>query len=84
MSGLRDLEAEFPALISATRGRGTFIAFDAADAKLRDGIVNRLFTKGTLCAPGTFWSYAFRVLNFYPSVKVFYNRTDFIVNKRIA
>jgi len=48
MSGLRDLEAEFPALINATRGRGTFITFDAANAKLRDDIVSRLLTKGTL------------------------------------
>lgn len=46
MSGLRDLEAEFPALINSTRGRGTFITFDAADAKLRDDIVKRLLTKG--------------------------------------
>lgn len=46
MSGLRDLEAEFPALISSTRGRGTFISFDAADAKLRDDIVGRLLSKG--------------------------------------
>lgn len=48
MSGLRDLEAEFPALINATRGRGTFITFDATDAKLRDDIVKRLLTKGIL------------------------------------
>ncbi|XP_022170500.1 4-aminobutyrate aminotransferase, mitochondrial [Myzus persicae] len=46
MSGLRDLEAEFPALINSTRGRGTFITFDATDAKLRDDIVKRLLTKG--------------------------------------
>jgi len=46
MSGLRELEAEFPALINSTRGRGTFITFDAADNKLRDDIVNRLLTKG--------------------------------------
>lgn len=46
MSGLRDLEAEFPALINSTRGRGTFITFDAADAKLRDDIVKRLLGKG--------------------------------------
>ncbi|VVC31952.1 Pyridoxal phosphate-dependent transferase, subdomain 2,4-aminobutyrate aminotransferase [Cinara cedri] len=46
MSGLRDLESEFPALINSTRGRGTFITFDAADAKLRDDIVRRLLQKG--------------------------------------
>jgi len=46
MSGLRDLEAEFPALINSTRGRGTFITFDAADATLRDDIVKRLLNKG--------------------------------------
>ncbi|XP_050436983.1 4-aminobutyrate aminotransferase, mitochondrial [Adelges cooleyi] len=46
MSNLRDLEAEFPAFINSTRGRGTFISFDAADSKLRDDIVNRLKNKG--------------------------------------
>jgi len=46
MSGIRELEAEFPALINSTRGRGTFITFDAADNKLREDIVNRLLTKG--------------------------------------
>lgn len=46
MSGLRELEAEFPALINSTRGRGTFITFDAADNKLREYIVNKLLTKG--------------------------------------
>lgn len=48
MSGIRDLEAEHPALINSTRGRGTFITFDAADAKLRDDIVKRLQAKGNL------------------------------------
>lgn len=46
MSNLRDLEAEFPALINSSRGRGTFISFNAADGKLRDDLVNRLKTKG--------------------------------------
>lgn len=53
MSGLRDLESEYPALINSTRGRGTFITFDATDAKLRDDIIERLKTKGQntiLCA----------------------------------
>ncbi|XP_050532921.1 4-aminobutyrate aminotransferase, mitochondrial [Daktulosphaira vitifoliae] len=46
MSNLRDLEAEFPALINSSRGRGTFISFNAADSKLRDDFVNRLKAKG--------------------------------------
>lgn len=46
MSGIRDLEADYPALINSTRGRGTFITFDAANPKLRDDIVKRLLTKG--------------------------------------
>ncbi|XP_025414317.1 4-aminobutyrate aminotransferase, mitochondrial-like [Sipha flava] len=46
MSGIRDLEAEYSALINSTRGRGTFITFDAANPKLRDDIVKRLLTKG--------------------------------------
>jgi len=44
--GLRALEKEFPALLSAARGRGTFLAIDCATSKLRDDLVSALRAKG--------------------------------------
>ncbi|XP_019866983.1 4-aminobutyrate aminotransferase, mitochondrial [Aethina tumida] len=47
-TGLLQLEKEFPNLIHSVRGRGTFLAFHAQNAKLRDDIVARLKNKGVL------------------------------------
>ncbi|KAE8749650.1 hypothetical protein FOCC_FOCC003637 [Frankliniella occidentalis] len=44
--GLRALETEFPHLLSATRGRGTFLAVNAPSGKVRDDLVARLRAKG--------------------------------------
>lgn len=44
--GLRSLEKEFPNLLSATRGRGTFLAVDAPSGKVRDDLIARLRAKG--------------------------------------
>lgn len=46
-TGLLQLEKEFPNLIHSVRGRGTFLAFHAQNAKLRDDIVARLKNKGS-------------------------------------
>ncbi|XP_046425217.1 4-aminobutyrate aminotransferase, mitochondrial [Neodiprion fabricii] len=43
---LISMENEFSNQISATRGRGTFIAFSCSSAKLRDEIVKKLHSKG--------------------------------------
>lgn len=45
-NGLRCLEKEKPELINSIRGRGTFLAFNAANGKLRDEIINKLKLKG--------------------------------------
>ncbi|KAJ3642733.1 hypothetical protein Zmor_025491 [Zophobas morio] len=45
-SGLLQLENEFPHLINSTRGRGTFLAINATNEKLRDDILKRLKAKG--------------------------------------
>ncbi|XP_072162609.1 4-aminobutyrate aminotransferase, mitochondrial isoform X2 [Bemisia tabaci] len=45
-SGLLRLEEKFPHLVNSTRGRGTFLAFNAASTKLRDDIVANLKQKG--------------------------------------
>ena len=44
--GLLELEKEKSHLMSATRGRGTFLAFTAATPKLRDEILAKLKQKG--------------------------------------
>lgn len=44
--GLLAAEAEFPTIINSTRGRGTFLAINCKDAKLRDSIVDKLKQKG--------------------------------------
>jgi 4-aminobutyrate aminotransferase / (S)-3-amino-2-methylpropionate transaminase len=45
-SGLKQLQGEFPALLSRARGRGTFLAITCSNAKLRDDLVGRLRAKG--------------------------------------
>lgn len=44
--GLFDAQNEFPQILSATRGRGTFLAINAKDTKTRDNIVGGLRRKG--------------------------------------
>lgn len=44
--GLFEAEREFPELINSTRGRGTFLAINCQDQKLRDNIINKLKQKG--------------------------------------
>ncbi|CAB3363893.1 Hypothetical predicted protein [Cloeon dipterum] len=46
LSGLKQLQSEFPAMLSKTRGRGTFLAVTCSSPKLRDSLVARLKTKG--------------------------------------
>jgi len=45
-SGLKSLETQYPGMINSTRGRGTFLAFNAKDTALRDKIVHQLKQKG--------------------------------------
>jgi 4-aminobutyrate aminotransferase / (S)-3-amino-2-methylpropionate transaminase len=47
-SGLKQLQTEFPALLSRARGRGTFLAITCSSAKLRDDLVARLRAKGEI------------------------------------
>lgn len=46
LAGLLDAQREFPQLLNSTRGRGTFLAINAKDTKLRDDLVHRLRQKG--------------------------------------
>lgn len=46
--GLNDIRKEFPALVSATRGRGTFRAFDLPTPKSRDELLASLKKSGVL------------------------------------
>ncbi|KAJ4432075.1 hypothetical protein ANN_20689 [Periplaneta americana] len=45
MQGLRNFEQEFPHLLHAARGRGTFLAVSCPSTKLRDDLVARLKKK---------------------------------------
>lgn len=45
-NGLFDIEKDFGNLVNSTRGRGTFLAINAANTKLRDEILVKLKTKG--------------------------------------
>ncbi|XP_039292779.1 4-aminobutyrate aminotransferase, mitochondrial [Nilaparvata lugens] len=44
--GILQLEKEFPEVINSTRGRGTFLAFDAASTKAQGQILTGLKNKG--------------------------------------
>jgi 4-aminobutyrate aminotransferase/(S)-3-amino-2-methylpropionate transaminase len=44
--GLLDAQKDFPAILNSTRGRGTFLAINAKDAKTRDAIVGNLKKNG--------------------------------------
>jgi len=46
MKGLKELQDQYPAILSNLRGRGTFISVDAPTAAARDELVNRLKMKG--------------------------------------
>lgn len=46
LTGLRSFEREFPQLLHAARGRGTFLAITCPSTKLRDDLVARLKKKG--------------------------------------
>ncbi|KAK0074912.1 hypothetical protein PV325_007643 [Microctonus aethiopoides] len=46
LAQLKILENEFPSVISCSRGRGTFIAFNAASPEIRDKIIRKLLTQG--------------------------------------
>lgn len=45
-NGLLALEKEFPAILNATRGRGTFLAINAKDTATRDTLVKKLKQAG--------------------------------------
>ncbi|EDW70352.2 4-aminobutyrate aminotransferase, mitochondrial [Drosophila virilis] len=44
--GLLNLESEFPQLLNSTRGRGTFLAVNCSNSKVRDSIVSTLRLNG--------------------------------------
>lgn len=46
--GLLQAQKDYPALLNAARGRGTFLAINCTNAQLRDDVVNRLKQKGLL------------------------------------
>ncbi|XP_046404208.1 4-aminobutyrate aminotransferase, mitochondrial isoform X1 [Ischnura elegans] len=46
LKGIEELQNEFPHLLSAARGRGTFIAMNCPTGRLRDDILSRLRNKG--------------------------------------
>nr|AEE61952.1 unknown [Dendroctonus ponderosae] len=46
--GIATIEKEHPDLLNSTRGRGTFLAVNAADTELRDKIVAKLKLKGVI------------------------------------
>ncbi|MHB2018077.1 MAG: aminotransferase class III-fold pyridoxal phosphate-dependent enzyme, partial [Candidatus Xenobia bacterium] len=60
LANLRALEAEFPMLISNTRGRGLFCALDLPDGALRDELRQLCFKNGLLILPSGLNSLRFR------------------------
>ena len=59
LSGLRAIEAEFPSLVSNSRGRGLMIAFDAA-GDARKALLAKCFDLGMLALPCGSCSVRFR------------------------
>ena len=54
LAGLQGLEAEFPALVSAARGRGLMIAFDLPTPEARDRVRSLAWEQGLMllaCGP---------------------------------
>jgi len=45
---LMDMQKEHSNVISAVRGRGTFIAFNCSSPEARDSIIKKLATKGKM------------------------------------
>jgi len=43
---LRQVQEDFPALVTNARGRGLLCAFDLPDRGVRDRVIRRLFQKG--------------------------------------
>lgn len=43
---LTDIQTEHSNVISALRGRGTFIAFNCASSEMRDNIIKKLAARG--------------------------------------
>ncbi|XP_020282456.1 4-aminobutyrate aminotransferase, mitochondrial [Pseudomyrmex gracilis] len=43
---LMDIQKEHSSVISAVRGRGTFIAFNCTSSEMRDALIKKLLTKG--------------------------------------
>ncbi|CAG7728111.1 unnamed protein product [Allacma fusca] len=46
LNGLKDFQNRYPQLLNSARGRGTFIAVDAANSGLRDKVLVKLREKG--------------------------------------
>ncbi|GAB0096900.1 4-aminobutyrate aminotransferase, mitochondrial [Sergentomyia squamirostris] len=47
-SGLLEVEADFPHLLNSCRGRGTFLAINCRNTKLRDDILHKLKQRGII------------------------------------
>jgi L-lysine 6-transaminase len=65
LSRLHELESEFPAVVSNSRGLGLFCAFDVATPEARTGIRNRCFDKGLIILPS-----GERAIRFRPALNV--------------
>ena len=48
LAGLRRLEQTFPRLVSNSRGRGLFLAFDLPDDATRERVLNHMYDEGVL------------------------------------
>lgn len=60
LSGLKEIQSEFPQLISNTRGRGLMCAFDLPDGETRDKFCKTAYEKGMLILPSGEISIRFR------------------------
>jgi 4-aminobutyrate aminotransferase/(S)-3-amino-2-methylpropionate transaminase len=49
LTGLENLQSEFPSFIENARGKGTFVAIDFKTAQLRDTAVKQLHLNGVHC-----------------------------------
>ncbi|XP_059612937.1 4-aminobutyrate aminotransferase, mitochondrial [Phlebotomus argentipes] len=47
-SGLAEIESEFPHLLNSLRGRGTFLAINCRNTKLRDDVLHKLKQRGVI------------------------------------
>ena len=60
LSGLKEIQSEFPQLISNTRGRGLMCAFDLPDTETRDKFCGIAYEKGMLILSSGVTSIRFR------------------------